>query len=53
MRWTLGHIRFDRRGATAIEYAMIAFFISIAGFAAIQTIGTHVNSVFSTIASSF
>lgn len=53
MRSTAKHIRLDQRGATAIEYAMIAFFVSIAGFAAIQTIGTDVSAVFTTIASSF
>ena len=53
MHSTVWHITLDGRGATAIEYAMIAFFISIAGFAAIQTIGTDVSAVFTTIASSF
>lgn len=45
--------RLDEGGATAIEYAMVAFFISIAGFAAIVTIGTDVSGLFSRIASSF
>jgi pilus assembly protein Flp/PilA len=48
-------IRFWRgnSGATAIEYAMIAFFVSIAAFGAIQTIGSDVSQLFSTIANSF
>jgi pilus assembly protein Flp/PilA len=43
----------DRDGATAIEYAMIAFFISIAAFSAIVTIGSDVTGVFTSVASSF
>jgi Flp pilus assembly pilin Flp len=46
-------MRFDRGGATAVEYAMIAFFVSIAAFSAIQTIGTDVTGLFTTIANSF
>ncbi|HTW54420.1 MAG TPA: Flp family type IVb pilin [Stellaceae bacterium] len=49
----LGGIKLDQSGATAIEYAMVAFFISIVAFSAITTIGTNVSSVFSRIASSF
>lgn len=52
MRDRLGKM-LDRDGATAIEYAMIAFFISIVAFSAIVTIGTDVSGVFSTIATSF
>ena len=43
----------DRCGATAIEYAMVAFFISIAAVAALNAIGTDVTNLFSQIASSF
>ena len=43
----------DQKGATALEYAMIAFFISIFGFTAIVTIGSDVTGLFSRIASSF
>jgi Flp pilus assembly pilin Flp len=53
MRSRLGGIKLDQNGATAIEYAMVAFFVSIAAFSAIVTIGTDVAGVFSTIASSF
>ena len=49
----LRRIKRDRDGATAIEYAMIAFFVSIAGFSAIVTIGSDVTGLFSRIASSF
>jgi Flp pilus assembly pilin Flp len=53
MRFRLGGIKLDQNGATAIEYAMVAFFISIAAFSAIATIGTDVTGVFSQIANSF
>lgn len=43
----------DRSGATAIEYAMIAFFVSIAAFSALVAIGSDVAGLFSQIASSF
>jgi Flp pilus assembly pilin Flp len=41
------------RGATAIEYAFVASLISIAIYTAASTIGTHLSSVFGTVASSF
>ena len=53
MRATLRQIRLDHSGATAIEYAMIAFFVSIAAFSVIVTIGTDVAGIFTTIATSF
>ena len=53
MRSALQRTMLDRGGATVIEYAMIAFFVSIAAFSAILTIGSDVNSLFSTIANSF
>jgi Flp pilus assembly pilin Flp len=46
-------MRSNRDGATAIEYAMVAFFISIAAFSAVVTIGSDVSGLFSRIASSF
>jgi Flp pilus assembly pilin Flp len=46
-------MRLDQGGASAVEYAMIAFFISIAAFGVISTIGTDVTGLFSRIASSF
>lgn len=48
-----GRIRLDQDGATALEYAMIAFFISIAAFTTIVTIGADVSSLFSQIAAGF
>ncbi|HWB49838.1 MAG TPA: Flp family type IVb pilin [Stellaceae bacterium] len=53
MRFAFRRPRLDRCGATAVEYAMIAFFVSIAAFSAIATIGTDVSGLFSQIASSF
>jgi Flp pilus assembly pilin Flp len=53
MRSALQHMRLDQGGASAVEYAMIAAFISIAAFTVIVTIGTDVTSLFSQIASSF
>jgi Flp pilus assembly pilin Flp len=53
MRSALQHMRLDQRGASAVEYAMIAAFISIAAFSVIVSIGTDVTSLFSQIASSF
>jgi len=46
----LGH---DERGATALEYAMVAFFISIAAFAVLTTVGTSVTQLFQRIANGF
>jgi Flp pilus assembly pilin Flp len=46
-------MRVDCHGATAIEYAMVAFFISIAAFSALVTIGGSVTNLFSSIAASF
>jgi Flp pilus assembly pilin Flp len=43
----------DRAGATAIEYAMIAFFISIAAFSVLVTVGHSVSGLFQQIASGF
>ncbi|MBV8776240.1 MAG: Flp family type IVb pilin [Alphaproteobacteria bacterium] len=42
-----------QRGATVIEYAMVAFFISIAAFSIIVQVGTSVSGVFQTISHSF
>jgi pilus assembly protein Flp/PilA len=41
----------DQRGATAIEYAIIAAGISIVIVAAVNSIGTSLNSTFSSISS--
>jgi Flp pilus assembly pilin Flp len=53
MHSALKRLRLDRGGATVIEYAMIAFFISIAAFTVIGQLGTTVTGLFSQIASSF
>jgi pilus assembly protein Flp/PilA len=42
----------DQRGATAIEYAIIAGGISIAIVAAVNSVGTALSSNFSAISSS-
>jgi len=39
----------DQTGATAIEYALIAAGISVAIIAAVNTIGTNLNSTFSSV----
>jgi len=41
----------DHTGATAIEYALIAAGISIVIVAAVNSIGTSLNSTFSSISS--
>jgi Flp pilus assembly pilin Flp len=45
--------RLDQAGATAIEYAMVAFFVSIAAFSVILSMGSSVTRLFSSIASGF
>lgn len=42
----------DRRGVTAIEYALIAAGIAIVIIAAVQGVGTSLNTVFNKIATS-
>jgi Flp pilus assembly pilin Flp len=39
-------------GATAIEYAMVAFFISIAAFSVLVSVGSSVSNIFQTVAAS-
>ena len=39
----------DENGATAIEYGLIAACISIAIIAAVQSIGTSLNSTFTSV----
>jgi pilus assembly protein Flp/PilA len=43
----------DRRGATAIEYSLIAMGISIVIVAAVRTIGTQLATLFTTIINGF
>ena len=53
MRAILSTLRHDASAATAIEYAMVAFLVSIAGFVSYSNIGTSVTSFFQNIATSF
>ena len=46
---TLRQIMRDRRGATAIEYALVASLISVAAIVAIQSLGQNVNNTFQTV----
>jgi pilus assembly protein Flp/PilA len=39
----------DEQAATAIEYALIASFVSIVILAAVQGIGTKLNTTFSSV----
>jgi pilus assembly protein Flp/PilA len=41
----------DESGATAIEYGLIAAGISVAIITAVMTLGTQLNSTFSTVSS--
>ena len=41
----------DDSGATAIEYGLIAAGISVAIIVAVNTIGTNLNTVFSSVSS--
>ena len=41
----------DESGATAIEYGLIAAGISVAIIAAVMSLGTQLNSTFSTVTS--
>jgi len=42
----------DDGGATAIEYGLIAAGIAVAIIVAVQTLGTNLNTTFSTVSSS-
>lgn len=42
----------DEAGATAIEYGLLAALISVVIIGAVTTIGTKLNTAFTTIASS-
>ena len=41
----------DRSGATAIEYGLIAAGISVAIIVAVNTIGTNLNTTFTSVSS--
>lgn len=53
MFWPAGRRPLDQKGATAIEYAMVALFISIAAFSVLEQVGTSISSAFAKVASSF
>ncbi|MGO9418922.1 Flp family type IVb pilin [Roseiarcus sp.] len=42
----------DTKGATAIEYALIASLIAVAIITAVQTVGTKVSTVFGEVGNS-
>jgi pilus assembly protein Flp/PilA len=42
----------DENGATAIEYGLIAAGISVAIIVAVQTLGTNLNTTFTSVSSS-
>ena len=42
----------DDRGATAIEYGLIAAGIAVAIIVVVQTLGTNLNTTFSTVSTS-
>ena len=41
----------DRSGVTAIEYGLIASLIAVAIIAAVELVGTNLNTTFNTVAS--
>lgn len=53
MRAYLASFIADESGATAIEYALIATFISIVIVASLTQIGLKLNTVFTNVESSF
>jgi len=46
-------LRRDCSAATAIEYAMVAFLVSIAGFVLYSNVGTGVTGLFQNVSNSF
>jgi pilus assembly protein Flp/PilA len=46
----LKRLHADKRGATSIEYALIAILISVVIIASASAIGTSLNSVFDNVA---
>jgi Flp pilus assembly pilin Flp len=53
MRAILSTLRHDHSAATAIEYALIAFLVSVAGFVTYSNIGGGVTGFFQNVADSF
>jgi pilus assembly protein Flp/PilA len=50
MRHIIRRLLKDERGATAIEYGLIAALISIAAVAAMTNVGNNLQSIFNTVA---
>jgi len=51
MRRILARFWKDQSGATAIEYGLIAAGISVAIIVAVQTLGTNLNTTFTSVSS--
>ena len=51
MTTLIRHFLRDNSGATAIEYGLIAAGISVAIIVAVQTLGTNLNTTFSSVSS--
>ena len=49
MKATIKRYVLDEQGATAIEYALIAVFVSIVFLAAAEAIGADLNGTFATV----
>jgi pilus assembly protein Flp/PilA len=49
MRRVLARFWKDQSGATAIEYGLIAAGISVAIIVAVQTLGTNLNTTFTSV----
>jgi pilus assembly protein Flp/PilA len=47
---TLRKLLINERGATAIEYGLIAALISVAAVTVLGTVGTNLTATFSTVA---
>jgi pilus assembly protein Flp/PilA len=47
---TLARLLKDERGATAIEYGLIASLIAVAAVSAMTTVGQHLSTTFNTVA---
>jgi pilus assembly protein Flp/PilA len=48
---TMTKLMQDERGATAIEYGLIAALIAVAAIAAFKLVGTNLSSIFNVVAS--
>ncbi|HKR92615.1 Flp family type IVb pilin [Novosphingobium sp.] len=51
MRNLIKKLAEDKKGATAIEYGLIAALIAVAAIAAMQGLGSQLNTTFSTTSS--